>query len=502
MRFLRRSLVGLFLLAVTLGLLGLGAQTLYGALQERWARDTPQRPARERVVAVNVLTAEAIDLHPELTTFGEVRSRRTLELRAPSAGTIVELAREFVDGGVVKAGQVLLRIDPREAQSALEVARSDLEEAEAEQRDAERALELARAELAAAQAQADLRAQALKRQRDLSGRGVGTAAQVETAELAAAQADQSVVSRRQALAQGETRIDLARTRLGRARINLRDAERRLEDTVLRAEFAGTLSEVGVVQGGLVTGNERLARLIDPDALEVQFRISVGQYARLAGDGGDLPHAEVTALLDLSGIELTAGGRISRVSAAVGEGQTGRLLFAQLDRAPGFRPGDFVTVRVTEPLLEGVARLPASALDARGTVLVLAEGNRLETLSVELLRRQGDDVLVRAEGLYGREVVAERSPLLGAGIRVKPLRPAETDEIVDGKTDNASARAQPRAEDEAEMVELTDERRQKLIAFIEGNKRMPPEVKERLLAQLAQPSVPARVLDRLEGRMGG
>lgn len=534
MRFLRRSLVGLFLLAVTVGLLGFGAQTLVSALQDRMARDTPQRPARERVMAVNVLTATAVNLRPELITFGEVRSRRTLELRAPSAGTVIELAENFVDGGMVEAGQVLLRIDPREAQSALEVAQSDLSEAEAEQRDAERALALAGDELAASQAQANLRAQALKRQRDLSNRGVGTAAQTETAELAAAQADQAVVSRRQALAQAETRVDLARTRLDRAGISLADARRKLDDTVLRAEFSGTLTEVSVVQGGLVNGNERLAGLIDPDSLEVQFRISTGQYARLAGPDGSLPDAPVTAVLDVSGFEITASGRISRVSAVAGEGQTGRLLFAQLNGAAGFRPGDFVTVRVTEPLLEGVAQLPSSALDAQNTVLVLAEGDKLQSLPVELLRRQGDDVLVRAPDLFDREVVAQRSPLLGAGIRVKPLRPSDATAAADsaegddvartdasdrgargardgtrdgsrgGSRDGTRDGARDGADDAAtaDMVELSDERRQKLIAFIEGNSRMPAEVKERLLAQLSQPSVPARVLDRLEGRMGG
>ena len=53
-----------------------------------------------------------------------------------------------------------------------------------------------------------------------------------------------------------------------------------------------------------------------------------------------------------------------------------------------------------------------------------------------------------------------------------------------------------------MVELTDERRAKLIAFVEGNQRMPTEAKERVLSQLAEPQVPARVVERIESRMGG
>ena len=59
MRFLRQSMIGLFLSAVTLGLLVWAVQMIGGAVQTRMA-DTPAAPpARERVFSVNVLTAEA-----------------------------------------------------------------------------------------------------------------------------------------------------------------------------------------------------------------------------------------------------------------------------------------------------------------------------------------------------------------------------------------------------------------------------------------------------------
>ena len=48
----------------------------------------------------------------------------------------------------------------------------------------------------------------------------------------------------------------------------------------------------------------------------------------------------------------------------------------------------------------------------------------------------------------------------------------------------------------------DERRAKLVAFIEGNDRMPAEAKQRILGQLAKPKVPARMVERIESRMGG
>ncbi len=485
MRFLRQSLTGLFLASLMLALLVYAGQLVFGAVQSRMADDARPPQARERVFAVNVRTARMETVTPVLPAFGQVLSRRTLELRAAVGGRVIWLAEGFEDGGNVTAGQDLVRIDPADAQSALDRARSDLLDAEAEQRDAARALTLARDELSAARDQEDLRNRAFQRQTNLQERGVGTAATVETAELALAAARQVVLARRQAVAQAEARVDQAATRLARMRIALADAERALADTTITASFDGTLSNVTLVEGRLVSANEKLAELIDPDALEVAFRVSTAQYARLLDEMGDLTTAPVTATLDVSGAALRASGRISRDSAAAGDGQTGRMIYARLADAPGFKPGDFVTVAVDEPPVERVARLPASALDASGTVLVLGAEDRLEALPVELVRRQGDEVLLRGAGLAGREVVIGRTPLLGAGIRVRPLREEAQDEAP-----------------EATLLELSAERRARLVAFVEANNRMPDEVKARVLAQLGGDRVPAQLVERIESRMGG
>ncbi|MGV6850190.1 MAG: efflux RND transporter periplasmic adaptor subunit [Marinibacterium sp.] len=486
MKFLRQSLVGLFLASLTLGLLVYAGQMVMGAVRAKMAEESHTPTPRERIFAVNVVTATPGTVTPVLQAFGQVQSRRTLELRAPASGRIVSLSNAFVEGGTVSAGDVLLELDPADAEAALDRAKSDLLDAEAEVRDADRGLDLARDELAAAREQADLRQRAYERQKNLNERGVGTAAAVEVAELAAAQARQAVLGSRMALTQAEARIDQAATRLARARIALRTAQRDLADTRLVATFAGTLGDVTLVEGRLVQANEKLAKLIDPGALEVAFRVSTAQYVRLLDDAGGLLHAPVKVSLNVAGIDLTARGRISRDSAAVGEGLSGRLIFARLDTAPGFKPGDFVTVEVEEPALDAVVRLPASALDSASTVLVLGDEDRLEELPVTLMRRQGDDVLVHGDALAGREVVTGRTPLLGAGIKVRPLRPEA----------QAEASAGP------SMVRLTDARRARLVTFVTENSRMPADVKARLLGQLEQEEVPEPMVQRLESRMGG
>jgi multidrug resistance efflux pump len=488
MRFFRRSLVGLLLLAATLGFLGLAAQTLMQAVADRNAAEAPEGGGRERIFSANLATVRAGPVTPVMTVYGEVRARRTLELRSPMGGTVTALAPGFEDGAAVTEGQLLMRLDPADAEAALALAAADLAQARAEVREAAAALILARDDLAAARAQAALRAQSLARQEDIRARGAGSDAAVETAALALSSEEQAVLSRRSALAQAEARVDQTATALDRQTITHAEAERALRDTELFAPFDGILSAVAVVPGRIVGGNEKLADLIDPRALEVSVRLSTAQYGRLVEADGTLRPVPVEVTLDVAGTAITATGRLTRAAAAVGAGQSGRQVFAALDTAGGFRPGDFVTLTIREPDLPDAVVLPATAHGADGLVLVLGPEDRLESIEVTLLRRMGDEVVVTAPGLDGREVVQERSPLLGAGIKVRPVRAEGT-----APADQAVA---------PEMIDLTPERRADLIARVQANTRMPAEAKARVLAQLAEDRVPARVVQRLEERSGG
>ena len=90
--------------------------------------------ARERVFTVNVRSAEPQTVTPYLTAFGEVQSRRTLDLRMAAGGQIVEISPNFVEGGVVEQGEVLIRLDDADAQSALLRTESDLSDAKLKRR--------------------------------------------------------------------------------------------------------------------------------------------------------------------------------------------------------------------------------------------------------------------------------------------------------------------------------------------------------------------------------
>ena len=104
MRFFRKSLIGLLLLSISLGLIAYAGHMVSTALDERMAKPARKAKQRERVFAVNVVAAEAKTETPMLSAFGEIQSRRTLDLRLGTAGQVAYVSDNFVEGGQVQAG--------------------------------------------------------------------------------------------------------------------------------------------------------------------------------------------------------------------------------------------------------------------------------------------------------------------------------------------------------------------------------------------------------------
>ena len=574
MRFFGRSLVGLFMISLTVGLLSFAGSSVYSALEKKWSKEVKKRPARERIFSADVVLAKMTNIVPTINSFGEIRSNRTLELRAPLGGTVVKLAASFEEGGFVTKGQLLLKIDPADAQTAVDVARADLAEAEVSFMDASGSLQLAKDELSVEVARADLaeaevsfmdasgslqlakdelsldvakadlleaevqlidasgyvklakeeliaaenqlklKERAFTRQKDLKRRGVVTDAVVEAAELSVSTSKQAELSRKQAFHKAEIQLEqsgnivnrrklnvsdaeLSRREaiqkaklkleqssnlVNRRKLNLSNAERLLSETELYAEFNGRLANVSVTSGGLVNNNERLASLIDPSDLEVSFRVSTSQYNYLSDNNGLLIDSPVEVALEVMGDDLVVEGRLTRESASVVEGSSGRLLFAKLSKSTGLRPGDFVSVSVKEPVLKNIFIMPASAIGRNDTILLVNAEDRLEEMTVELLRRQGENVVIRSDDLDGKEFVSKYSQLLGKGIKIKPIRAKVAgDEVFSGP----------------EMIELDEKRRARLIAAVESNAYIPKNVKKKILTALSKKKVRADMVERLE-----
>ena len=99
MRFFRQALIGLTLLTLSLGILSYAVYLIKDALSERFAQEERSAQPRERTFAVNVITAEPKSIIPQLEAFGEIKSRRTLDLRLALGGQVTGLSENFVDGG-------------------------------------------------------------------------------------------------------------------------------------------------------------------------------------------------------------------------------------------------------------------------------------------------------------------------------------------------------------------------------------------------------------------
>lgn len=514
MRFLMRGLFGLALMALMIALVGVGAFHLYGAMTaEETAR---QRPARERSYSVNVATLTPETISPITTAYGEVESWRTLQLRASSEGRLVDVASKFRDGAAVAEGELLLKIDPANADFEVLDAEAALADAEAQKAEAEEAIVGAEQELVAARRQLELRKQALERQTQLKEKGYSTAVQVEAEELAVASLEQGVSNRLQSVITARKRIERMDLTVKRAQLALEHARRTLDETTLTAPFSGYLSAVNATLGRRVATSETLAELIDPAALEVRFSLSTSEFSRLLDDSGNLVSAPVTVTLQLGGRSVTLSGHVDRSAAVVAEGEAGRTLFASLDLEPGtvLRPGDFVQVAVREPALEQVALVPSAAVTEDGRLLIVGEGDRIEEIRARVLRRTGNDVVV-ADVPFGAEYVRERLPQLGTGLKVTPRRAGDGqggagDDIpTAGRRPQGDGQGQAKGNDQgqgqgqrqaADLVALEPERRAALIARLNSS-NMPETRKARLLALLNKPMVPKDLVDRLEQQAG-
>ena len=481
MRFFNRAMTGLVLFAITFVFLAAAAAVIYQSRSDDGAAGFAGQQ-RERIFAITVIPVNRTDVRPELQAFGEIRSGKTLELRAAASGSLVALSDNFVEGGVIRAGEQLFQTDPASAEAGLALAKTELAEALSEQEEAAEALLIAEEELAASERQMELRAQALARQKNLRERGVGTDAALESAELALAGAETTMLAKRQALANARARINAAKTNLARRDINANEAARKLTDLSVIADFDGVLANVRAVRGGLVNANEKLGDLIDPSALEVAFQISARDFADFSQGDGGLEANEV--LVSFTGLENPVPAKITRVAASVGEGQTGREVFATLTGpTEALRMGDFVTVTMRGETLPFAAMIPSTAANAAGEVLVLGEGDRLRAEPISLIRKQGDDLIIRPRGLVGERIVKRRIPQIGEGIKIAPR-----DDVA------------PVLQAE-EMVTLTAEEQAAMTAQIEGAP-IPADRKKRILERIASGQLTKSAYDRIKSRMGG
>lgn len=416
MRTLARIILPVIILAVAIA--------GFAYLRATRPQATPA-PIQEKVWPVSAVAARFVDVQPEITEFGTVVAGSVVELRPLVTGRIVELGPSFFEGAVVRAGEMLIKIDPFDYRIEIDDKKAGVAEAAARLKETEAELRVERRMLDIARSQVALRERDLERKRDLARRGTLSRKAQDDARIAFNDAKQSVESRQQLIHRLGARAEQQRASVVRADAVLRRARRNLDETVLGAPADGFLADAVAAVGQRVSTGDRVARLIVANRLEVSFQFTQRDFGRLARDGGRgamsrLIGTKVRINWRVGGERFAFDAVIERLGAEIDAASGGIGVYARIttpDLASPLRPGAFVEVVVPGRTYRGVLRLPESAITDDGSIYVVDDG-RLVGYPGEVVRRVAGGVLVRADIPEGAQVVTTQFPEIGPGIRVE------------------------------------------------------------------------------------
>jgi RND family efflux transporter MFP subunit len=490
MNFLLRSFLGLIILSITLGFLIFGSLVLIEALKKRSEKSDNRRFQKERVFAVNVETLNKQIASPKILSYGEIYSKRMLEIRPLVSGRLDYVSEKFVEGGYVKSGDILFRLNQKDYLNELEIAEIDLEDTKAQLSEAISKLDYANLEFEVSESQLNLRKNALDRQTQLAESGLITSSQLENTQLAYSSSKQQFLNKQNLVKSSKNAIDKLKIQLKRRSISIDKAKRNLDETEIKAPFDGIIASVNILPGSVINKNEKLGTLLDPNSLEVMFNLSANEFARVIDKDGKLLNLDITAYLKLSNNDIPFSGKIERINPEIMNIGSGRKLFASINLGENktLRPGDFVVLEIKEPSLKNITVLPSSAVTIDGKIFILEEDNRLKEIEVTILRRQGNEVIVSGAPT-DKEYVMQRSPQLGNGLKIKPLR----------KKDREISNSVNLSKNN-ELVTISPEKQKKLINILDKLDRMPKSVKDRLYEQINSGKIKAKTLKRLEKNM--
>lgn len=321
---------------------------------------------------------------------GRLEPVRVAQVRARATGVLEQ--RVFTEGSDVKAGEVLYKIDPAPYQAALQSAKAQQAQAEAQ--------------LADASARA-------RRYKPL----------VEAHAVSQQEYDAAVAAARAAQAQVEA---------GKAAV--RSAQINLGYATVTAPIAGRIGRSLVTEGALVSQQEgtQLATIQQIDRLYVNFTRPASEILRLR-----------KALAD-GDIERARGDEAARVDVVLENGEpyahSGRLLFTDLTVDPGtgqvnlraeipnpegmLLPGMYVRVQLEQAQIDNAILLPQQAVtrtEQGNVVTVIDDDGTPRPEAVQIEGSRGHNWIV-TDGLEaGDKVLVEGAMKLAMGAqKVKPV----------------------------------------------------------------------------------
>jgi len=340
-------------------------------------------PKRDRVdldPLVEVLVLDHMTTSFEIHSQGTVRPRTQTVLSAEVSGTIVSISPKFVAGGVFKAGEVLMRIDPTNY-------RVELEQAEALV--AQRTIEFDGAK--------KLRSQGYRAESELAS---------ATAALASAKAE-------------------------RVRAN-----RNLERTSIRVPYEGIVRDKETDLGQFVSAGSRLGVVFATDHAEVRLPLTDQDLAYI-----DLPGAaDLTESVDAAGPSVTLSATqkgeqvqwdatIVRTEGVVDERSRVTYAVAKVEDPYQLRGegaplpvGTFVGATIQGAVAENIIRVPRGVIRGSDELLFVDADNKLFIRKVDVVRSDSDYAYLSGGAEPGERIV---TTVLESAIDGMQVRTAET-----------------------------------------------------------------------------
>ncbi len=356
--------------------------------------------------SVSVARAEIRAITRTISATGSLAAQEESTLSAKVPGRLERLEVDI--GSVLRQGDLVAQIEPRdyelglqEAAAALAQARTALGLPLAGDNDQ---IELDRV-TAVRQAEAVLEEASKNRERvnRLSASGIASQSEVDTVEAA-----YTVAAMRRELALEEARGRMATVAQRRAEFDL--ARKRLADASVRAPFDGAVQARPATIGEYVAVGAPIVRLVKNDPLRLRLEVPerecilvrTGQVVRLLVEGDTNLYT----------------GLITRLSPALDEQTRTLRVEGDVPRQGSLRPGLFARARITVTEAEQALTVPGDAIltfAGLEKVITVEEGRAVEkTVSTG---RRGPDWVEVVSGLRAGEIVVLSPGSLRTGQRV-------------------------------------------------------------------------------------
>jgi len=390
----------------------LAAMMLITALISCGKEDTPARRPGARGAAVAIRTAkpQRIAIQRQVDLAGTLASIDQARVSSEVAGMVREVPVNL--GQEVKAGQVLVRLDPRELEIALRRAESQLRQTEAQLgidgvkvKEPPPDEDIAAVRTAAANRD-DARAQ-LARATRLRSRNLLAQADLDTAETRVKVTDAAY----QAALEN---VHSLKASLQDRRAAFELAQKKLEDALIRAPVAGSVSERLAQPGEFIRENTPVIALVQLNPLKVVTGIQE-KYAGIIRPG-------LTVQFRVESFpDRLFEGKVEFVSPSVDQATrtfTVEVLVNNSDRK--LKPGFFAKGTILVQRDENVLAVPEETVSTLAGVaaVFIVEGDKVRQQTVELGAREGKNLEVNS-GLQGNETLAASNlSQLASGVSVQ------------------------------------------------------------------------------------